>query len=291
VKPLRYASLAGEPWPRIFATFQEAFADYALSVSGAQEQAFLHRMTKNGVDFSASTGAYDGDRLVGFALTGLDRWEGEPAAFDACTGIVPGYRGFGVAPAIFEHLLAGLRARGVKRYLLEVLQTNRPAVSTYRKIGFRVTREFDCVQLSLEKVRPRRPAGLPDLEIEPVGKDRLALFEPFLDRRPSWESSFASISRIPDEVVILGARRGGRGVGFAAYYPGLNWLLLVGVERGERRQGIATALLDRLRAGLAGRVPVVKMVNVEHGDAGTLAWLSDAGFEIYARQYEMELVL
>lgn len=291
MKPLRYAYLAREQVPQIFEAFREAFADYAISISGVQEQAFLNRMVKNGVDFAASAGAFDEERLVGFALTGLDRWDGEPAAFDACTGIVPGYRGFGVAPAIIERVLAALRARGVRRYLLEVLQGNRPAVSTYRKMGFRVTRDFDCLQLPLERARPAPPARLADLAIEPVGKDLLPRFESFGDWRPSWENSFSSIARIPDGVVILGARRDGRWVGFAAYYPGMNWILDVAVDREHRRRGIATALLGRLVEPLAGIVPAVKMVNVDHGDAGTLAWLEGAGFEVYARQYEMELSL
>jgi len=292
MKPLRYAPLAYDQWPRLFATFQEAFADYAIPVSGAQEQAFVNRMIKNGVDLSASAGAFDGERLVGFSLTGLDVVEEEPVAFDACTGIVPGYRGFGVAPALFDLMVAGRRARGTRRFLLEVLQGNRPAVSTYRKLGFRVTREFDCLQAALDRMPPARPPRLADLVVEPVGKEALASFADFPDWRPSWEATFAAIARIPDEVVLLAARRVGRPVGFAAYYPGLNWILQVAVARGERRRGVATALLDRLRAELAGRgVATVKFVNVDHDDAGMLAWLAGAGFEVHARQYEMELLL
>jgi ribosomal protein S18 acetylase RimI-like enzyme len=291
MKPLRYASLSREQWPQIFATFQEAFADYAIPVSGPQEQTFLNRMVKNGVDFAASAGAYDGERLVGFSLTGLDVWEGEPAAFDACTGIVPGYRGFGVAPAIFELMIAGLRARGVRRFLLEVLRDNRPAVGTYRKLGFRVTREFDCLQLPLERARPAPPARVDDLVVEPVGRDLLPRLAGFADWRPSWENTLSAIARIPDSVTVLGARRGERWVGYAVYYPGLNWIQGVAVDPAERRRGIAGALLGRLLEEIAGRVPAVKMPNVEHSDAGTLAWLAGAGFEVYARQYEMELML
>ena len=49
----------------------EAFADYAMDASGTKEDTMLLRMTKNSVDFDASPGAYDGDRLVGFTLIGL----------------------------------------------------------------------------------------------------------------------------------------------------------------------------------------------------------------------------
>lgn len=291
MRPLRYAPLSREQWPQIFATFREAFADYAIPVSGPQEQVFLNRMIKNGIDFGASAGAFDGERLVGFSLTGLDVWDGEPAAFDACTGIVPGYRGFGVAPAIFELMTAGLRARGVRRFLLEVLRDNRPAVGTYRKLGFRVTREFDCLQLPLERARPAAPPRVDDLVVEPVGRELLPRLAPFADWRPSWENTLSAIARIPDAVTVLGARRGGRWVGFAVHYPGLNWIQGIAVDPAERRRGIAGALLARLLADLAGRVPAVKIVNVDHADAASAAWLAAAGFEVYARQLEMELML
>ena len=50
----------------------EAFADYAMDASGTKEDAMLLRMAKNSVDYEASIGAYDGDRMVGFTLIGID---------------------------------------------------------------------------------------------------------------------------------------------------------------------------------------------------------------------------
>ena len=291
MKPLRYTCLARDQFPQIFQTFMEAFSDYAIDMSYMKEETLLNRWIKNGVDFASSAGAFDGDRMVGIAMTGLDTWKGEPAGFDACTGIVRGYRGMGVAPAIFDLLIERLREQGVKKYLLEVLQQNRPAVGTYKKIGFKITREFDCLQMILEKARLERPSAAEAIAIERAGKEILPAFERFADWLPSWENSFASVARIPDDVLIYGARLGEGWAGFAAYYPGLNWILNVAVERECRRQGIATALLARLVQDVAGKVDRVKIVNVEHADAGMLAWLGGVGFEIYARQYEMELAL
>ncbi|MHB8054044.1 MAG: hypothetical protein ACYDH3_02160 [Candidatus Aminicenantales bacterium] len=60
---------------------------------------------------------------------------------------------------------------------------------------------------------------------------------------------------------------------------------------GFRRRGIATRLLARLLGDLSGGPAAVKLVNADHADPATSALLEKTGFEIYARQYEMELNL
>ena len=107
---LHYAHLSRRHYPQIFNTFVEAFADYAVSMNYLTRESLLSRWVKNAVDFTASVGAFDGERLVGFTMIRIDDWMGGPAAFDAGTGIVKGYRGFGVAPEMFELAVEGLRA-------------------------------------------------------------------------------------------------------------------------------------------------------------------------------------
>ena len=91
--------------------------------------------------YDCSVGAYDGDKMVGLTFVGLDDWLGEKAAFDAATGIIPGYRGQGVAKAMFEFILPRLKERGVSRFLLEVLQSNKATTRTkpcgrfFEKVG------------------------------------------------------------------------------------------------------------------------------------------------------------
>jgi ribosomal protein S18 acetylase RimI-like enzyme len=291
---LSYRYLSPGHFPQLFATFKEAFADYALDMSYLREENLRNRWTKNGVDFASSVGAFAGERserMVGFMVIGLGRWQGEAAAFDAGTGVVKGFRGFGVAPGMFDLALAGLRGKGTKRFLLEVLQENRPAVKTYRKAGFRVTREFDCFLLDWAKARLAAPADEPGTAIEPMPLAELGRCQSFADWTPSWENGFAAVSRIPDEVFLYGLRQGGRWSGFLVYYPCLNWIMQLAVAPGERRRGVAIRLLARLARDLRGREPKVKMINVEHDDAATQAWAARVGFEPYARQYEMCLDL
>ncbi len=288
---MSYRYLSPGHFPQLFAAFKEAFSDYALDMSYLREENLRNRWIKNGVDFASSVGAFAGERLVGFMVIGLDRWQGKAAAFDAGTGVVKGFRGFGVAPGLFDLALAGLREKEIKKFLLEVLQENKPAVKTYKKAGFNIIREFDCFQLAWEQARLDAPPADEGITIESVEAALLPEFQSFFDWQPSWENSSAAIARIPDEVRLYGLRLGGRWAGFLAYYPGLNWIMQIAVAPGQRRRGMATRLLARLARDLGGRTATVKLINVAHNDQAMLAWAGKAGFELYARQYEMALDL
>ncbi|MGB5294525.1 MAG: GNAT family N-acetyltransferase, partial [Thermoanaerobaculia bacterium] len=100
--------------------FQEAFSDYVMDMSTLTEERLRVRCFKNGVDWDASVGAFDGDRMVGFTLIGVEEGQGGLGAFDAATGIVSDYRGQGLARAMFEHALPDLKSRGVRSFVLEV---------------------------------------------------------------------------------------------------------------------------------------------------------------------------
>ena len=131
--------------PDVYATFVEAFADYAVDMRYNAEIGFSHRAVKNGVEFGSSVGVYDDGAMVGFTLVGLDDWNGARCAFDAMTGIVKSHRGRGIAGKMFDYTLPKLKGAGVKEFWLEVLQGNTAAIKAYQKTGFSVVREFDCV--------------------------------------------------------------------------------------------------------------------------------------------------
>ena len=291
MKSLDYRFLTEDDYPRLFRAFREAFADYGIDMSYLNERNLGHRWTKNGVSYGSSVGAFDGDRMVGFIVVGRDEWKGRPAAFDAGTGIVREFRGFGVAPAMFEMAFGGLRAGGVELFVLEVLRENKAAVGTYKKLGFTVAREFDCYRLDVGAERADGMEGGAGPPVEPVGRDLLRRFSGMADWPPSWENSFSSLARISDELRLYGARAGSEWAGFAAYYPGLGWITNIAVSPDFRRRGIGTRLLAGVIADLPAGTETVKVVNVDRSDPATRALLEKFGFVIYARQYEMEMTL
>ncbi len=287
---IRCEFLKSGSFPGVYRTFVEAFADYAIDMSYMSETSFFNRAIKNGVDFESSVGAFAGERMVGFTLVGVDDWKGGRAAFDIATGIIPPYRGRAIARSMFDFSLPRLSEKGVERFLLEVLQENESAIRSYRKAGFEVIREFDCYQLSPSDASLDRRLTL-QVELEVLERERLDELAGCLDWQPSWENSFASLRRIPDDLLLFGAWHDGELIGALGYYPALGWVTTIVVDRRFRRHGVATELMRRLIERLEGRTASIKVVNVQCDDVALAAFLHRVGFVVYVRQYEMEMPL
>lgn len=275
-------TLEAVPFESIHAAMLEAFSDYPLDMSYMTLEVFRSRATKNGVDLSLSPGAFDGGRLVGLTLVGIGEWGGQPAAFDACTGIVKAHRGQGLAGKLFAAVLPSLKTRGIRRFVLEVLQENEAAIKAYERTGFRIARPFACYE--------HDGGDLPDTsawEIRPIGGEQLAAFEQELDWAPSWENSFRALALIPDGVRLYGAFRDGQCVGLTAYYPMLRWVMMLVVRRAARCQGAGTALLAHAvsQASAGGRP--VRLNNLDPSDLAMAAVAKRCGFRLFTSQYEM----
>ncbi|UCC73154.1 MAG: GNAT family N-acetyltransferase [Gemmatimonadota bacterium] len=289
---LRYRFLDTNAFPAVYRTFVRAFSDYALDMSYMAEGSLYSRAVKNGVDFESSVGAYYDQQMVGFTLIGVDHFRGALSAFDIGTGVIADYRGRGVASEMLDFALPRLKEGGVRKFVLEVLQDNERAVRAYRKTGFEVVRELDCFELSLESFNHRRDGeAVARARVRSVGRDHLALFQDALDWQPSWENSFASIRRIPDEVRLYEADFAGQPAGLLAYYPLLNWIMTVVVRRPYRRQGVGSLLVGHLVERIKDRESSVKLLNVQRDDDGMQTFLTGLGFHRYVSQFEMESLL
>jgi len=279
--------LGETPFDAIHEAMTEAFADYLMDMSYMTKEVLWRRAMKNGVDFACSPGAFQDGRLVGLTLVGLGTWAGEPAAFDACTGIVKAHRGQGLAGRIFDAALPVLRGRGTTRFLLEVIQENEPAVKAYERTGFRITRPMVCYQ----RTDPRLPEASALVEIRPVGPEALDVLLPELDWQPSWENTFDAVRAVPDEIRLYGAFDGAACVGLAVYYPTLRWIMSLVVKRSHRGRGIGKSLLAHALRNVEPGGRSVRVNNVDASDLATVSVLQQCGFRELVSQYEMEFRL
>lgn len=285
VHSLTMPSLRSVDKRQLHPAFLEAFADYAMDASGTTEERLLLRMRKNNVDYDASPGLYDGDRLIGFTLIGIDRWAGQITAYDAGTGIVPGFRKQGWARKMFDHALPALEERGVERFVLEVLQGNEPAIKAYRKSSFEIARELKCFVGEASGLRVHDPST--SIDVRPIGRAALARLEPSADWLPSFENRFTAVDAIPEQVRIAGAFLDGICVGAIAYVEPLNWLLTLLVDRDHRRKGVGTMLVRHLASTLPEPLPRLTALNVDGSDAGAEAFFQSLGMSHLVDQYEM----
>jgi ribosomal protein S18 acetylase RimI-like enzyme len=272
---------------QLHATFHEAFADYAVDMSSLSEALLEVRFTKNAVDWQASVGAFEGDRMVGFTMIAIDDWQGRRAAFDAATGIVPDFRGRGLAREMFEWALPGLRKKGVEQFVLEVLAENEPAIRAYEKTGFAIRRRLACFGLPLAEAR-QRGAAAGSFEIRAVDREALSGLETWVDWHPSWENSFGAIARIPEPLVALGAFDGEELAGGIGYSPSMNWIMTLVVRPSRRRQGLGSALVQALVNALPEDLELLKLLNVDAADQGMQAFLEAYGFHHLVDQFEMD---
>ncbi|HKO56123.1 MAG TPA: GNAT family N-acetyltransferase [Thermoanaerobaculia bacterium] len=256
--------LTADDFETLYAAFREAFSDYVVPFAPTREQ-LLEMLTRRGWKPELSVGAFDGERMVGFTANGFDG----VTAYDSGTGVVPSHRRRGLSRAMFDWLIPRLRAAGASRYLLEVIETNKPAEELYRGLGFRETRRFDCWVYESRGDAPRFGGG--------------AINPEWWDVEPPWQNSNASLARARDRHVVIGDERG-----YAAVFPNSGDLAQLAVAREHRRRGVGRQLLDAA-AAIANKP--LRVLNVDDRDEGIAAFFEAVGARRIVRQIEMVLAL
>lgn len=260
----------------LYECFLEAFSDYQVDMQMSEQQ-FAQRFTRDGVQLDISTAAFDDTRMIGFYLNAIGDWQGKLTAYDAGTGIIPDYRGQGVAQDLFAFTVAKLKEQSVSEYLLEVLSTNERAVTLYRKLGFVEVRRLAV----LRSQRPIEP--LPDsVELRRIQAPDWKLFQSFWDGYPSWQNSIAAVERIPNDRLIIEARVDGACVGYGIVFTPAANLMQLAVAPAYRRKGIGSRILRALSAR-----ETLKVNNIDHELKGMLAFFEANGFEVVLDQFEM----
>lgn len=272
---LSYRLLTAADFSALYACFLDAFSDYQVDMQMSEQQ-FAQRVARDGVQLEISTGAFDGDRMIGFYMNAVDDWQGKLTAYDAGTGIVPDYRGRGVAQELFAFTVSRLKERGVSQYLLEVLTSNERAVALYRKLGFVEVRRL-AVLRSQQALEP-----LDDIELRRIEDPDWKMFQSFWDGYPSWQNSIAAVERVPNDRIILAADVAGSCVGYGIVFRPTANLMQLAVAPSHRRKGIGSRLLRALSAD-----ETLKVNNIDEELKGTLTFFEANGFNVVMEQFEM----
>ncbi len=86
------------------------------------------------VEAGWSLGAFDGDRLVGVALTEHHQWNSTLWVWEF--HVADSFRGQGIGQRLMNELATRCRAEGIRAIICETQNTNVPAIRFYRKVGF-----------------------------------------------------------------------------------------------------------------------------------------------------------
>lgn len=283
-----YSPLTGVADKVLYNCFVEAFSDYSVPIRTTLK-GFIANNKLRGFDRGVSVGAFAGTKLIGFIMSGSGKWGGRPAAYDMGTGVVPVWRGKGVAERMMAELEKRLRRRGIKQYLLEVIKDNTPAVRLYKKNGFAVTREFVCFRSARRDVEKKLNAAAlrPGLSVRAIPKLVRKEAAKFWGWEPSWQNSSDSLDRSPGEPAWFGAFSGNRLVGYGAVKPQNGDIPQLAVGEEWRRRGAGSALLKALLGAVSPERQTVSCLNIDSSDAASRAFFEARGFAVLARQLEM----
>jgi GNAT superfamily N-acetyltransferase len=254
--------------PGTVALFNRAFADYVIAIQFDQAR-LVQMMVHDGVDVASSGVILDDGQAVGVALVARRGWTSRLAAM----ALVPEARGRGIGRLAMAQLIDEARARGERRMVLEVIESNEPAVRLYRRCGFRLLRRLlgykamspgNVEPEPVDEVDVREVArlvithGLPDLPWQ-ISGESLALMGP-PNRAYRLGDAYAILSNPSAPQIVVRSvlvRPEGRGQGLAARllrllmgnHPDARWIVpplcpaemgglfeRVGFERGELSQ-------------------------------------------------------
>ncbi|PRQ05530.1 GNAT family N-acetyltransferase [Enhygromyxa salina] len=259
----------------IHAATLDAFAVYPIPMqpSLAALQLMLHR---RGVVWPLSLGAFKGAELVGYTLSARSG----RSAYDLMTGVRRAAQGGGLVGALFGALWPRLRAEGIERMTLEVIDTNDRAVRAYARLGFVRARRLICLKWPEPKVTVTRavPAGLELVETATLD---WPTWSAWWDFQPAWPGGIETVER-SEPRVVLEARIGDqvRGVAIACGSD----VLQIAIAPDQRRRGIASALLHELQRRSADPL---RVLNVDARAIAALACLRHCGARPLIDQWEM----
>lgn len=103
------------------------------------------------VDWTCSFGMFEEELLIGFIINGIDNKGKEKVAFNTGTGVMPKYRGQKIVDQLYAYAFPILNAKNVTICALEVIQENARAIRVYERIGFSITKEYQCYKGKLTK--------------------------------------------------------------------------------------------------------------------------------------------
>ncbi|WP_037374108.1 GNAT family N-acetyltransferase [Salinimicrobium xinjiangense] len=138
---MKIKDLSSTPFEEIITCFLKAFEGYFVQLP-EDIVYWRSRFIIARVDWSLSFGMFDGDKLVGYIINGIDQHNGKLTAYNTGTGVLAEYRGKAIVDQLYDHAVPLLKDRKIEKCLLEVICENERAIKVYERIGFKIIRHL-----------------------------------------------------------------------------------------------------------------------------------------------------
>lgn len=253
----------------IVKTLLEAFADYFVPMQQSADFWGKYWQT-NRVRFDLSFGVFDGERLVGFMMNGVDFRNGKLTAFNVGTGVIPTYRGQKMVKQLYDFALPIFKNNGIENFGLEVIVQNIKAIKAYQSVGFRIDKLYQGFRSELPKMVFE--ANYSAREVERANwADYI-----FKKENYSWEFAEAGVKANPTNFRYVELYH----KGLIAYYifnPVTNTIVQF---EAKHKQGY-----DAMYHHWQNNFDYLRILNVQHQEK--INFLNQYRFENFINQFEM----
>ncbi|MBN9670101.1 GNAT family N-acetyltransferase [Roseibium aggregatum] len=269
---------------RLCAAMNAAFSDYVVPVTMTAETFTTFRLQRG---FSAEHSfavLADGD-IAAFWFSSAPLPAYGNRAYTLSVGTDPAHRRKGLSRRLFQAVVNKQKQAAGQGLQLEVITTNRHAISAYETFGFRTCRDLRICEVP---ANAGSSACLEGLTFETARVEDLPVDEtPFFDTDPTPQNARTALEGLTERVVIVVARTDEEMLGWIAVYEDFSVAQLA-VKKGRRRQGIGSALLREVSRRM--QAVTFRLVNVDRNATALNAFLDRAGAQDILRQYDMRLV-
>jgi ribosomal protein S18 acetylase RimI-like enzyme len=260
----------------IRACFNDSFKDYFIPLQLSAEQ-FQNKLSAEAIDLSLSFGVFQNDVLAGFILNGIDTIHGIKTAYNAGTGILPAYRGKGLSFSLYGFCIAALQKNAVEKTVLEVFQQNTPAIKTYQKAGFHITRAINSY-----KGRPTAK-HIAAVDIREQAQPDWDWINTASAWQPAWQYNNHTLQRAWQQYKLLVAYEQNKAVAFIIFNPTNGRVAVFGGIPAAETEACLTALFAHTGALYEQDITVVHV-----GSAAAEGFLQSIGLQAFIYSYEME---
>jgi ribosomal protein S18 acetylase RimI-like enzyme len=264
----------------------EIFIDYE-GVSELSLEQFQAINVQRGVKYEYSIVALEENKIVGLILNAIREYKGILTAYDCGTGVIPEFRGKGIAKELFLKVKQLLLTNNCHKYVLEVIQTNDKACNLYKTQGFEIIREFDCRIVKREDLEKNLSSiALDDLKFATFTTSDF-LWEnirPFQQYPPSWQNSNESLKLSP-RYTVLTVTENGTITGYAVFNPRSGEIAQIG---GKEMKILGTMIFHYILTQYVD-IKQIYFINIDSKYEPLIELLAELGFTTFTKQYEMVL--
>lgn len=262
--------------------FNTSFANYmvALQLNAGQLQ---QKFKNDNIRPEFSAGAFEDNKLIGFIFIGIGLQNGVKLAYNGGTGVLPGYRGHGLTKRMYDFLLPKLKNEGVETCILEVIDSNIPAIKTYERIGFRKVRNLICFK-GIPEITEHIPEGIWFSE----DFSNIKNLKEYFDFEPSWQNTQAAVRRSRSGLKSLIIQKNKEPLAFIIFNPDNGRISQFGVHKNHRGKGYGRILFKEVSQYL--QRPLT-LINIDLQSTASIDFLSRIGLEPFLTQFEMKMDL